>query len=180
MTLSKALGGSMRILVASLPLLWTLPAHAQWHSDLQSAALVGEGNFSVFGFKLYRAELWSEHVPVNYDVQFALHLTYLRGITRKQLADTGIGEIKRQASGTIPAETLNRWHDDMLRAFRDVEPGDELSAVFLPGKGIRFYSGENETGEFDDPAFARAFFGIWLDDSTRAPSLRKRLLGEAD
>ncbi|AKC70751.1 hypothetical protein MB84_16575 [Pandoraea oxalativorans] len=26
--------------------------------------------------------------------------------------------------------------------------------------------------------FARAFFGIWLDPRTRAPSLRERLLGE--
>jgi hypothetical protein len=39
-----------------------------------------------------------------------------------------------------------------MRAFGDVEPSDQLSAVFLPGNGVRFYSGERETGEFDDPA----------------------------
>jgi hypothetical protein len=39
-----------------------------------------------------------------------------------------------------------------MRAFGDVERSDQLSAVFLPGKGVRFYSGERETGEFDDPA----------------------------
>ena len=166
--------------VAVLMLLWAVSANAGWRSDLQSARLVGEGDFSVFGFRLYRAQLWSERVPVDYDERFALHLTYTRSIKGRRLADTGIDEIRRQAAAPIPSGTLERWRDDMLRAFGDVEPGDQLSAVFLPGKGVRFYSGERETGEFDDPAFARAFFGIWLDPSTRAPSLRKRLLGEAD
>jgi hypothetical protein len=35
------------------------------------------------------------------------------------------------------------------------------------------------TDEVDDLAFARAFFSIWLDPSTRAPTLRKQLLGTA-
>jgi hypothetical protein len=166
--------------VAVLMLLWAVSANAGWRSDLQSARLVGEGDFSVFGFRLYRAQLWSERVPVDYDERFALHLTYTRSIKGRRLADTGIDEIRRQAAAPIPSGTLERWRDDMLRAFGDVEPGDQLSAVFLPGKGVRFYSGERESGEFDDPAFARAFFGIWLDPSTRAPSLRKHLLGEAD
>jgi hypothetical protein len=33
--------------------------------------------------------------------------------------------------------------------------------------------------EVDDPAFAHAFFDIWLGRGTRAPSLRRSLLGEA-
>jgi hypothetical protein len=159
----------MRALAALMLLLWVVSANAGWRSDVPSARLVGEG-----------AQLWSERVPVDYDERFALHLTYTRSIKGKRLADTGIDEIRRQAAVPIPSETLERWRDDMLRAFGDVGPGDQLSAVFLPGKGVRFYSGEQETGEFDDPAFARAFFGIWLDPSTRAPSLRKHLLGEAD
>ena len=168
----------MRSLVALVLLLWAASASADWRSDVQSARLVGEGDFRVFGFSLYRAQLWSERVPVDYEERFALHIVYTRSIKGKRLADTGIDEIKRQAEAPIPPETLDRWREDMLRAFVDVEPGDELSAVFLPGKGVRFYAGERETGEFDDPAFARAFFGIWLDPSTRAPSLRKHLLGD--
>lgn len=170
----------MRTFAALMLLLLAVSANAGWRSDVQSARLVGEGDFSVFGFKLYRAQLWSEREPVDYEERFALRLTYMRSIKGKRLADTGIEEIRRQAAAPIPSETLERWRDDMLHAFGDVEPGDQLSAVFLPGKGVRFYSGEQETGEFDDPAFARAFFGIWLDPSTRAPSLRRQLLGEAD
>ena len=44
-----------------------------------------------------------------------------------------------------------------MRAFGDVEPSDQLSAVFLPGNGVRFYSGERETGEFDVASGADGF-----------------------
>ncbi|MEZ0604667.1 chalcone isomerase family protein [Paraburkholderia sp. IW21] len=169
----------MRALVALVLVLWASAACADWRGDVQSAKLVGEGDFSILGFKLYRAQMWSERVPVDYDERFALHIIYTRGIKRERFVDAGIKEIKRLSSTPIPHDTLERWRADMLQAFVDVEPGDQLSAVYLPGKGVRFYAGERMTGEFDDPAFARAFFGIWLDPSTRAPTLRKELLGTA-
>lgn len=172
----------MRTFAALALLLATLsasPAWAGWHDDVQSAKLVGEGEFSVLGFRLYRAQMWSERVPVDYGERFALHIVYVRSIRRERLADTGISEIKRIADAPIPAQTLERWRANMLQAFVDVAPGDQLSAVYLPDKGVRFYAGEHLTGEFDDPAFARAFFGIWLDPATRAPALRKQLLGTA-
>jgi hypothetical protein len=152
---------------------------ADWHGDVPSAQLVGEGEFSMLGFRVYRAQMWSEHTPVDYDERFVLHIVYTRDIRRERLVDSGIHEMKRLASTPIPAETLERWRANMLQAFVDVAAGDQLSAVFLPGKGVRFYAGERMTGEFDDPAFARAFFGIWLDPATRAPTLRKQLLGMA-
>ncbi|HEX3634280.1 MAG TPA: chalcone isomerase family protein [Paraburkholderia sp.] len=167
----------MRALAAIVLLLWATAACADWHGDVQSAKLVGEGDFSLFGFRLYRAQMWSERVPVDYDERFALHIIYVRGIKRERFVDAGMNEIKRLASVPISADTLARWRADMLQAFVDVEPGDQLSAVYLPDKGVRFYAGERMTGEFDDLAFARAFFGIWLDPSTRAPILRRQLLG---
>jgi hypothetical protein len=171
----RALAALVLVLGAS----WAMPACADWRSDVQPAKLVGEGDFSVFGFRLYRAQLWSERAPVDYDERFALHIVYNRSISRERLADTGIGEIKRISAAPIPAETLEHWRADMLQAFVDVAPGDQLSAVYLPDRGVRFYAGDQMTGEFDDPAFARAFFGIWLDPATRAPVLRKQLLGTA-
>jgi hypothetical protein len=167
----------MRALAAIVLVLWATAACADWRDDVQPAQLVGEGDFSLFGFRLYRAQMWSERVPIDYDERFALHLIYARGIKRERFVDAGMNEIKRLSSTPIPADTLARWRADMMRALVDVEPGDQLSAVNLPGKGVRFYAGDRLTGEFDDPAFARAFFGIWLDPSTRAPTLRKQLLG---
>lgn len=169
----------MRRLAALVLMMWAGAACADWRGDVQAAKLIGEGDFSVLGFRLYRAQLWSERVPVDYDERFALHIVYARGIKRERLANTGIEEIKRLAAAPIPADTLERWRADMMQAFVDVGPGDQLSAVYLPDKGVRFYAGDHLTAEVDDPAFARAFFGIWLDPSTRAPTLRKHLLGMA-
>ncbi|MFM0232605.1 hypothetical protein [Paraburkholderia sediminicola] len=45
----------MRALAAIVLVLWATAACADWRGDVQSATLVGEGDFSVFGFKLYRA-----------------------------------------------------------------------------------------------------------------------------
>jgi hypothetical protein len=169
----RALATAMLMLLA----LTATPASADWHDDVPSATLVGEGDFSVFGFRLYRAQMWSERVPVDYGARFALHIVYARSIRRERLADTGVDEITRIAGAPIPAQTLARWRADMLQAFVDVAPGDQLSAVYLPDKGVRFYAGGQMTAEFDDPAFARAFFGIWLDPATRAKALRRQLLG---
>ncbi|ABE29555.1 hypothetical protein DR64_1130 [Paraburkholderia xenovorans LB400] len=167
----------MRAFAALVFALWASAACAGWRGDVQAAKLVGEGDFSVLGFTLYRAQMWSERVPVDYDERFALHIVYAHGVKRERLADTGIGEIRRLAAAPIPADTLARWRANMMQAFVDVGPGDQLSAVYLPDKGVRFYAGERMTGEVDDLAFARAFFGIWLDPSTRAPVLRRQLLG---
>ena len=65
-----------------------------------------------------------------------------------------------------------------LRAiFPDVKAGDRLTGVRVPGQGARFYSGERYVGRLDDEALADAFFAIWLDPRTRAPDLRRKLLG---
>lgn len=66
----------------------------------------------------------------------------------------------------------------LVQAFVDAIAGDQLSTVYLPDKGVRFYAGERMTGAFDDPVFAHVFFGIWLDPG-RAPTMRKQLLDTA-
>jgi hypothetical protein len=64
----------------------------------------------------------------------------------------------------------------MLKLFPDVEKGRRLAGVNVPGTGARFYYEGRLLGSIDDPAFARAFFAIWLDERTRAPQLRESLL----
>lgn len=134
----------------------------------------------MLGFCLYRAELWAPKAsiaPLSSDIPFALSLTYERSLSGARIVSTGIDEIQRLATQPIADATLSAWRDAMRRAFGDVSRGDELCGVYLPGRGARFYLNGNVSAEIDDPAFAQAFFGIWLDPRTRAPSLRKQLLG---
>ncbi|KDP87294.1 hypothetical protein CF70_002115 [Cupriavidus sp. SK-3] len=155
-------------------------AAAGWRADVQPARLSGEGEFRVFGFRLYTAQLWSARLPLAPQAPFALQLTYDRSIKRERLVETSLDEMKRigSAGGTAPGpQQLERWRAHMALAFVDVRPGDTLTGVFVPGKGVRFYAGEQLTADIDDPDFAQAFFSIWLDPATRAPALRQRLLG---
>jgi hypothetical protein len=49
--------------------------------------------------------------------------------------------------------------------------------MHLPTRGAEFYHQGKLTGRIDDVEFAGAFFAIWLDERTREPALRARLLG---
>ncbi|NDA55758.1 MAG: hypothetical protein EBX61_05545 [Betaproteobacteria bacterium] len=47
------------------------------------------------------------------------------------------------------------------------------------GAGCRFIHNRQLRMDLNDAAFAKAFFGIWLDPRTTEPALRKSLIGEA-
>ncbi len=70
---------------------------------------------------------------------------------------------------------MTQWGEQMGRIFPDVRPGDEILGVHL-SDGARFFLNDRQVGAIDDPAFARAFFAIWLDPRTSAPELRSALL----
>ncbi|WP_414447589.1 chalcone isomerase family protein [Burkholderia sp. 22PA0099] len=151
---------------------------ADCRNDVPAARLIGSGEFCVLGFCLYDAALWASRAPTSPDVPFALALTYRRKIHAERLVEVGMDEIRRLAPAPLPEATLAAWRADMRRAFQDVGPGDRLCGVYLPGHGARFYANDTLKADIDDPAFAAAFFGIWLDPHTRAERLRRRLLGE--
>ena len=62
--------------------------------------------------------------------------------------------------------------------FIDVKPNAQITGVYLPDRGARFYVGTRLQHEIADADFARVFFAIWLDPRTRNPELRARLLGD--
>jgi hypothetical protein len=151
------------------------PAHVRQH--VSDARLSGSGRFTWFGFHVYDAALF---VPAGFDPAtapdqpFALELTYARRLEGKGIAETSHEEIGRLGFGDEAQRA--RWHEQMVKLFPDVEKGRRLAGVNVPGRGARFYFDGQFLGSVDDPAFARAFFAIWLDSRTRAPQLRESLL----
>ncbi len=166
-----------RLLLCLLLVSCTATAGANWRESVPDAQLVGQGELRFFGFRIYTARLWSPAQPLKADTPFALELTYHRSIEREDFVRTSLEEIVRLTRPAPDAALLQRWEAEMQRAFVDVQPGERITGVFLPGIGCRFYAGERLQHEVADPQFADAFFSIWLDPRSRDQSLRRKLLG---
>lgn len=151
------------------------PAHIE--ALLPQARLAGSGDFRYFGMQIYTAELlvgpqgWTPAAP------FALDLRYARHLSGKKIAEASVEQMEGQGAGT-PAQR-QAWLRQMLAIFPDVDEGSHLTGINLPQEGVRFYRDGVAIGSIADPAFARAFFGIWLDPGTSAPALRRALLQKA-
>ncbi|SHM50538.1 Chalcone isomerase-like [Pseudomonas asturiensis] len=155
-------------------------AQANWREALPDAQVVGSGELTLFGFRIYSARLLSPAKPFVVDAPMALELTYHRAIDREDLVDASIDEIKRISGSAVTAEQLTAWRRQMEQSFVDVQPGMKITGVYVPGREARFYVGEKLQHVVPDSAFAKAFFLIWLDPKTRNPELRERLLGKAE
>ena len=140
--------------------------------------LAGSGSYTWWGFDIYQASLW---VEPGFDggqperQRFALELQYRRNFKGADIAQRSLEEMRRL--DRISPEQARAWLQFMQEAFPDVETGDRLLGVHLPGAGARFYANGRLTAETKDAGFARLFFGIWLSDRTSAPRLREALLG---
>ncbi|ELX11663.1 hypothetical protein Jab_1c02480 [Janthinobacterium sp. HH01] len=152
---------------------------ASWRDELPRAEALGDGELRWLGFRIYRATLWAEQRPFQPERGFALQLHYYRSISRQRLVQTSLDEIQRLSGAAIDAATLAQWDKSLNRAFTDVEPGEELTGVYVPGHGMRFYNQQRLLADIDDLRLARAFFGIWLDERTRDQDLRRKLMGAA-
>jgi hypothetical protein len=151
---------------------------AGWRDALPQAVPLGSGELRWLGFRVYHATLWAQQRPFTPARPFALQLRYYRTISRQRLVQTSIDEMARLGGAGVDAATLAQWGQALAGAFTDVVPGDELTGVFAPGHGMRFYNQQVLLADIADPRLARAFFGIWLDEGTRDPGLRRQLLGD--
>jgi hypothetical protein len=159
----------------------SIPAPIEIEIDIGNARLAGQGSFRWFGFKIYDAQLWvgdRGYLPnAPESAKFALSLTYARNLYGKHIARTSIDEIGKLGYGT--SEQHQGWLSRMEALFPDVHAGTQISGIYLPDHGARFYLNGNLLGEIADKEFARAFFSIWLDPRTSATSLRSSLLSSA-
>ena len=64
----------------------------------------------------------------------------------------------------------------MAAVFPNVSRGDRLVGMVEPGRGTRFFHNDKPIGLIEGNEFAQAFFSIWLDERTQAPSLRESVL----
>ncbi len=162
------------LLTAHGALALTLPPEAA--RLVPEARETGSGTFRYFGLLIYDARLWSGGVRFDDKAPFALGIRYARNIKGARLAEESVNQWQKMGYGLEGNQAA--WAAQMKRVFPDVKPGDELVGVSLPEKGVRFFFNGVDNGEISDPAFARAFFAIWLDARTTEPGLRRALTGD--
>lgn len=150
-----------------------MPASAALASDGPMAGLTrwGSGSFRRWGFLVYDATLWAAADPLR--PPLALQLTYRRNIGGAAIAEASVKEMRQL--GVADESTLQAWGEQMRRLFPDVTPGDRITGHYL-AEAARFDFNDKPLGRIDDPAFASAFFAIWLAAKTSAPELRAALL----
>jgi hypothetical protein len=133
----------------------------------------GSGSLTWFLLTAYDASLWTEAQSWSMQQAFALTLIYHMSFDTDELVDRTIGEMQKMRPG-ISAEA---WRSALTRAFPPVKSGERITALFLPGKGVRFFHNGTETASIADAAFADIFSDLWLSPKTPEPELRAKLLG---
>lgn len=131
--------------VISLVLLFQSSALlANWRESVPDARLSGSGEMRMFGFSIYNAQFFSPRVlagkPPGAEVPFALALTYTRAISREDLVEASLKEIRRLSPNPLSPEQIARWDKEMQLAFVDVVPGSRITGVYVPGRARVFTS----------------------------------------
>lgn len=188
--LSRQIGPFKHRLILGLLIAWALPMASPEalgngpvtpptvvRQALGDVFLAGTGQMRFWGMSIYDARLW---VDARFDVQtfdahpFALELTYHRAFTSAAIAERSLDEIQRQRP--VSSEQRERWLQALAAVLPDVQAGDQITGVYLPGQGMRLWRGNQPLGSIRDVELARLFFGIWLSPRTSEPGLRSALL----
>jgi hypothetical protein len=137
-----------------------------------------EGVMRWLGLKVYSAQLWTGAAGVRADQPtsqpLALDLRYATGLKGEAIAERSMQEIEKLGYGD--ATRRSRWLSELKRLMPNVAADDRLTGILEPRRGVVFFHNDKPIGRIDDADFASAFFLIWLDERTTAPSLRTSLL----
>jgi hypothetical protein len=82
----------------------------------------------------------------------------------------------------LPAQERARLQEPLgllNRLYRDMDEGDRISFIYLPGQGTRVEVAGGQSDPIPGDDFARALFAIWLGDRALDPDLRSALLGRS-
>jgi hypothetical protein len=135
---------------------------------------VGSGIYRKFGFSVYKVTFWTTDGVWDRKKPYALEMRYERDVSKDALVDAVTDDLRDQQVAN--ADTINHWHQVLADILPDVEDGDTIVTLCLPGKESPLFHNEKEIARIGDNDFIQAFFDIWL--GRRADEdLRNKLLG---
>jgi hypothetical protein len=136
------------------------PLPAMVNQEFPGFTQLGEGTLRFLTIHVYDSSVWIKGPKFVPTEPFALEIRYAINIKGKSLTERSLKEMR------------GLGYTDEAK----LKPGDRIVGVHVPGKETRFYSADKFLGVVEDPEFARAFFGIWLDEKTSEPKLRAKML----
>jgi hypothetical protein len=157
---------------------WEFPEHIQ----LEDARLemLGNGVMRYLGFRLYSAALYREAGQggdgLIVDRRTMLILKYDRRIRADQITEAATKNLEQNPTLDLPV--LRGRLNQIFRAFRDVNKGDEYALLYIPEQGTRLYFNGREDALIEGFDFASAFFGIWLSDYSLNAGVARKLWGD--
>ncbi|ANJ00188.1 hypothetical protein A8O14_08915 [Polynucleobacter wuianus] len=141
---------------------------------LNPAKLQGSGKLTWWGLHVYDAFFY-RGMSAN-SSEFALDLRYQKSFTGNAIANRSVDEMKKLG---VPDAQAQAWGKQLATFLPNVEPGQNITAIYLPKQGTTFYFDGKPLAQIPGADFSKAFFGIWLDPKTSAPKLREQLLGQS-
>ncbi len=170
------------VLALVAPGVTAAPLPAVLLDNVPALSQVGAGEGRKFSFHIYDVSLWARDSRfagrlANLSARdvVALHIEYKRRISGNLLVKAAVRAWKRMSE--LDPYVRAAWSRRAETIWPDVNPGDSITTLVVPGKETRFYSRDKLLGVIDDPAFGPAFLAIWLDPRAQDKKLRAALLG---
>lgn len=135
----------------------------------------GGSELTFFGISVYVGWYWSPVRAWPNDGPYALDLIYHCDLDGARIAQRSVDEIAKLGYGS-QAERARRG-ELMTHIVPDMHRGDRLTGVYIGSGAVRYFHNGKPIGEIEEPGFAQAFFGIWLDPKILQAAFRQKLLG---
>ncbi|MCY4149023.1 MAG: hypothetical protein OXF73_06710 [Gammaproteobacteria bacterium] len=145
--------------------------HPEYDGRIESHAPAGCVNYKLWFFRLYRAEVWSDSVPLS-DVDYGLTLIYDYEFSRHDLVWASISEMARISNRS--KSDFESVRLKLEKIMQGVSRGDRFSAWRSDDKTLEFFFNGEPVGILDQEV--ELFLAIWLSEKSRKPELARRLL----
>jgi hypothetical protein len=142
---------------------------------VQNPDVVGEARLKIMFWDIYDAKLSAMNGEYQEGTPMALSLSYLRDFDGEDIASRSIDEMRDL--GYKDEILLAKWFEQMRSLFPNVKKGENITGALDEKQSTHFYYQGMSLGIIEDVNFSKAFFGIWLNENTSEPKMRKKLLG---
>ena len=159
----------------------TAPDHVEVEGTRLQLNGMGIREASIFQVNVYVAALYLENrtddaeVVASSEQKKVLHLYFVRNVTRQDIVNA-YEEGFRINAGTEQLG-LQREIEQLSSWMKDLGAGESMIYTYVPGRGLTVEVDDEIMGTIENPAFARAFFRLFVGREPPNTGLKAGLLG---